>query len=79
MCKRLYIETPQLIFSDSIFENPANDKYAWVGFKKAKMFLFSDFICSRDLIPWHDMLLLLEGETVKLPAPNNIYSEDIMI
>ena len=31
------------------------------------------------MIPWHDMLLLLEGETVKLPAPRNIYSEDIVI
>ena len=25
------------------------------------------------------MLLLLEGETLKLPAPKNIYSEDIVI
>ena len=33
----------KLIFSDSIFENPANDKYAWLGFGKSKMFLFNDF------------------------------------
>ena len=31
------------------------------------------------MIPWHDMLLLLEGETVKLPAPKKIYSKDIVI
>ena len=69
----------QLIFSDSIFENPANDKYAWVGSKKAKVFLLNDFRWSKDLIPWHDMLLLLVGKTVKLPAPKNISSEDIVI
>ena len=69
----------KLIFSDSIFENPANDKYAWVGSKKAKVFLLNDFRWSKDLIPWHDMLLLLVGKTVKLPAPKNISSEDIVI
>ena len=69
----------KLIFSDSIFENPANDKYAWVGSKKAKMFLLNDFRWSKDLIPWYDMLLLLVGKTVKLPAPKNISSEDIVI
>ena len=33
----------KLIFSDSIFENPANDNYAWVGSEKAKVFLLNDF------------------------------------
>ena len=69
----------KLIFSDSIFENPANDKYAWVGSKKAKVFLLNDFRWSKDLIPWHDMLLLHVSKTVKLPAPKNISSEDIVI
>ena len=31
------------------------------------------------MIPWYNRLLLLEGETVKLPAPKTIYSEDIAI
>ena len=69
----------RLIFSDSIFENPANDKYDWVASKKAKVFLPNDFRWSKDLITWHNMLLLLEGETVKLPTPKNIYGEDIVI
>ena len=69
----------KLIFSDSIFENPANEKYAWVGSEKGKVFLVNDFRWSKDLTPWHDMLFLLEGETVKLPAPENIYSEDTVI
>jgi len=79
-CAKTFMFKPlQLIFHDSIFENPANDKYAWVGSEKAKVFLLNDFRWSKDLIPWHDMLLLLEGETVKLPAPKNIYSEDVVI
>ena len=60
-------------------ENPANDKYAWVGSKKAKVFLLNDFRWSKDMIPWHDTLLFLEGETAKLPAPKNISCEDIVI
>ena len=69
----------KLIFSETILENPANDKYACVGSKKAKVFLLNDFRWSNDLIPWHDIQLFLEGETVKLPAPKNIYCEDIVI
>ena len=68
-----------LYFSDTMFENPANDNYAWVWSEKAKVFLLNGIWWSKDLIPWHDMLLLLEGETVNLPAPNNIYSENIVI
>ena len=38
--------------------------------------MLNDFRWSKDLIPWHD---ILEDETVKLPAPKNIHSEDIVI
>ena len=79
-CAKTFMLKPlKLIFGNSIFENSANKKYAWVGFEKAKVFLLNYFRWSKDLILWHDMLLLLEGETVKLPAPENIYSEDIVI
>ena len=60
-CAKTFMLKPlKVVFSDSIFENPANDKYAWVGSEKAKVFLLNDFRWSKDLIPWHDMLLLLE-------------------
>ena len=79
-CAKIFMLNPfKLIFSDSIFENPANDKYFSVGSEKAKVFLLNDFRCSKYLIPWHNMLLLFEGGTVKLSAPNNIYSKDIVI
>ena len=69
----------KLIFSYSIFENPTNYNYALAGSEKARVFLLNDFRWSKEMIPWHDMVVLLEGETVKLPAPINIYSEGIVI
>ena len=73
------LKSLKLIFSDSIIKSPANDKYAWVGSRKVKVLLLNGLRWSKDLIHWHDRLFLLEGETVALPAPNNIYSEDIVI
>ena len=77
--KTFMVKLLKLIFSDRILENPATDKYAWVEFEKEKLFLLNHFRWSKDLIPWHDMLFLLEGETAKLPAQKNIYSENIVI
>ena len=54
------LKPPKVIVSDSIFENPANYKCPWVGSEKAKVFLPNDFRWSKDLIPWHDVLLLLK-------------------
>ena len=43
-CAKTFMLKPlKLIFSDSIFKNPANDKYAWVGSEKGKVFLLNDF------------------------------------
>jgi len=38
-----------------------------------------DFRYSKEFIAWKDLFLLLEGETVKLPAPKNHFSSDIEI
>ena len=62
-----------------VFLKPANDKYAWVGVDSAEVILLQDFRWSREMIPWNDLLLLLEGETVKLPAPKNQFSSDVII
>lgn len=79
-CGKTFILKPlQVVFKGYIFENPANDKYGWVGADKAKVIMLNDFRWSKELIPWKDLLLLLEGEPVNLPAPKNIYSEDVSI
>ena len=67
------------IFDGKIFENPSHDKYAWVGAEKAHVMLFNDFRWCREVISWNDLSLLLEGETVNLPAPKNTYAHDVRI
>ena len=66
-------------FGNRLFDNPANDKYAWVGADKAEVILLQDFRFCREVITWKDLLLLLEGETVKLPAPKNHFTTDVVI
>ena len=68
-----------MLFEECLFENPCNDKFAWVGADHATIILLHDFRYSRDVIPWKDILILLEGETVKLTAPRNQYSTDVVI
>ena len=77
--KSFVLRPLQTIFKGMIFQNPSNDKYAWVGADKAKVFLLNDFRWSADCISWSNLLLLLEGDTVKLPAPKNHFAEDILI
>jgi hypothetical protein len=43
------------------------------------MILLQDFRFCKDVITWKDLLLLLEGETVKLPAPKNHFATDVVI
>ena len=38
-----------------------------------------DFRWSSELISWKDLLLLLEGEPVKLPSPKNQFVTDVYI
>ena len=79
-CAKTFILNPlQEIFNGTIFHNPANDKYGWVGADKARVIFLNDFRWNKELINWKDLLLLLEGEPVRLPAPKNMYSEDVNI
>ena len=50
-----------------------------MGAEKAEVILLQDFRFSKDVIAWKDLLLLLEGETVKLPAPKNHFAKDVVI
>ena len=73
------LKPSKTIFKEKVFENPADDKFGWVGADKASVIILQDFRWSKDTIMWKEMLLLLEGETVKLPAPTNLYKEDVVI
>ena len=60
------------------FSNPATTSFAWVGAQDCEVIFPNDFRWSDKIIPWHDLLLLLEGQTVHLPAPKSHYAEDIV-
>lgn len=61
------------------FCNPATGTFAWVGVQNAECILLNDFRWSAQIIPWHDLLLMLEGDVVHLPAPKTHYSTDICL
>ena len=61
------------------FVNPASTTFAWVGAEEAEVIFLNDFRWSSQLIPWHDLLLLLEGQPVHLPAPKSHFSKDILL
>ena len=43
----------------------------------ARMIFLNDFRWSAQVLPWKDMLLLLEGQPVHFSAPKTHYAQDI--
>ena len=60
------------------FTNPASTTFAWVGAEQSEVVFLNDFRWSAQIIPWHDFLMLLEGQSVHLPAPKTHYRQDIL-
>ena len=60
------------------FSNPASTTFAWVGAEQSEVVFLNDFRWSAQIIPWHDFLMLLEGQSVQLPAPKTHYRQDIL-
>ena len=58
--------------------NPASTSFAWVGAEKAEVVVLNDFRWSPQIIAWHDLLLMLEGQLVHLPAPKCHFANDIV-
>lgn len=59
------------------FTNPASTSFAWVGAENAEIIFLNDFRWSPQIIAWHDLLLLLEGQQVNLPAPKSHFAKDV--
>lgn len=59
------------------FTNPVSSNFAWVGAEKAEVIFLNDFRWSAQIITWHDLLLLLEGQVVHLPAPKSHFAADV--
>ena len=62
------------------FVNTATSNFAWVGTEKAELLFLTTFVGARpQVIPWHDLLLLLESEPLDLPTPKTHYNQDILL
>ena len=59
------------------FCNPATSTFAGVGAEEAEIILLNYFHWKPSIIAWADMLQLLEGDIVHLPAPKNFPKRDI--
>lgn len=76
-CGKTFILNPlNSIFNT--FTNPATTSYAWVGAENSEVIFLNDFRWTTEILAWKDMLLLLEGQTLHLPAPKSHYSKDIL-
>ena len=77
-CGKTFIILPITIIFNA-FSNPATNTFAWVGAEKAEVIFLNDFRWQAQLIPWHDLLLLLEGGLVHLPAPKTHFAHDLTL
>jgi len=77
-CAKTFMLLPLTKIYNS-FSNPATSTFAWVGADEAQIMFLNDFRWCQQIIAWHDLLLLLEGELVHLPAPKTHFSRDLVI
>lgn len=77
-CGKSFLLNPLKVIYDT-FCNPATGNFAWVGVDKAECILLNDLRWSSHIIPWHDLLLMLEGDVVHLPAPKTHFAKDICL
>ena len=76
-CGKTFILDPLRVIFKS-FLSPATCSYAWLGVEDKEIIFLNDFRYSPVIIPWSDLLLLLEGHVVHFAAPKTSYSEDIL-
>ena len=53
------------------FKNPTAGSFAWLGIEKAEVVWLNDFRWKPSLIPWCELLQVVEGDIVHFPAPKN--------
>ena len=59
------------------FCNPTSGSFAWIGVESGECIFLNDFRWPPQLIPWHDLLLLLKGHVVHVAAPKTHFAKDI--
>ena len=56
------------------FISPATCSYAWLGVEEIEVIFLNDFSYTPAILPWNDMLLLLESRVVHFAAPKTSYA-----
>ena len=77
-CGKTFLLNPLTVIYET-FCNPATGSFAWVGVENAECIFLNDFRWSPQIIQWHDLLLMLEGHVVNLPAPKTHFCRDISL
>ena len=80
--KTFLLSSLKLIFE--CFVNPASGTYAWLGIENAGVVWLNDFRWKPSLIPWCELLQVLEvaglrGLMVHFPAPKDVMTKDIIL
>ena len=82
-CGKTFILNPVCDLFPDIFQNPASSTFGWLGVKKSNLIFLNDFRWSPrkkgGYIDWADLLKLLEGGHVTLPAPMNSNTQHIEV
>ena len=61
------------------FKNSTAGTFAWLGIENAEGVWLNDFRWKSSLIPWCELLQVLEGDTVHFPAPKNVMTKNIIL
>jgi len=75
-CGKTFILDPLRVIFNT-FLSPACCPYAWLGVEDKKVIFLNDFSWSPCILPWSNMLLLLEGHVVHFATPKTSYSKHI--
>ena len=78
-CAKTFILSPLSVVFKGALCNPSSTKFAWLGADTAEVIFLNDYRWSPEQIKWDQLLRLLEGHLVNLPAPMNHYSRDVCI
>ena len=73
--KTFILDSLRIIFNT--FLSPATCSYAWLGVEDKEVIFLNYFRLSPIILPWSDMLLLLEGNVVHFAAPKKTYNKHI--
>ena len=74
--KSFLVEPLESIFCT--FSSPTKGSFSWIGMEGKEVVILNDVQWSEDLLPWADMLRLLDGSTVQFRRPMCSYGSNLV-